>query len=70
MSRLSNSERHFLSLIYPEGSIAVGSSVGLRLFQRGLVAITRADHNLLDFPHRRRIAASHRFVNRLSATEH
>ena len=33
-------------------------------------AISRADLNLLDFPHRRRLAGSRRFVNRLSATEH
>jgi hypothetical protein len=33
-------------------------------------AISRADPNLLDFPHRRRLAGSRRFVNRLSATEH
>jgi DNA-binding transcriptional ArsR family regulator len=33
-------------------------------------AIRRADPNLLDFPHRRRLAGSRRFVNRLSATEH
>ena len=33
-------------------------------------AISRADLNLLDFPHRRRLAGLRRFVNRLSATEH
>jgi hypothetical protein len=33
-------------------------------------AIGRADRNLLDFPHRRRLAGSRRFVNRLSVTEH
>lgn len=32
-------------------------------------AIGRADRNLLDFPHRRRLAGSRRFMNRLSATE-
>ena len=31
-------------------------------------AISHADPNLLDFPHRRRLAGSRRFVNRLSAT--
>jgi hypothetical protein len=34
------------------------------------VAISRTDRNLLDFPHRRRLAGSRRFVNPLSATEH
>jgi DNA invertase Pin-like site-specific DNA recombinase len=29
-----------------------------------------ADRNLLDLPHRRRLAGSRRFVNRLSVTEH
>jgi hypothetical protein len=33
-------------------------------------AISRADPNQLDFPHRRRCAGSRRFVNRLSATDH
>jgi hypothetical protein len=33
-------------------------------------AISRADPNPLDFPHRGRLAGSRRFVNRLSATEH
>jgi hypothetical protein len=28
-------------LLYPEGTISVGSSVGLGLFERGLVAIAR-----------------------------
>src|SRR5580692_7635676 len=33
-------------------------------------AISRADFNLLDLSHRRRLAGLRRFVNRLSATEH
>ena len=32
-------------------------------------AIGSADRNLLDFPRRRRLAGSRRFVNRLSVTE-
>jgi hypothetical protein len=33
-------------------------------------AISRADPNLLDFPHRRRLAGLRRFLDRLSETEH
>jgi hypothetical protein len=32
---------HFLSRRYPSGSIAVGSSVGLSLFERDMVSIVR-----------------------------
>jgi len=34
------------------------------------LTISCTDLNPLDFPHRRRLAGSRRFVNRLSATEH
>jgi hypothetical protein len=34
------------------------------------LAISCADRNLLDLPHRRRFAGSRQFVNPVSATEH
>jgi hypothetical protein len=39
VDRLNHSERHFLELIYPEGTIAIGSRTGLALYMRGLVEI-------------------------------
>jgi hypothetical protein len=38
---LDSRERHFLSLILTDGSIAIGSAVGLVLFERGLVSVVR-----------------------------
>ena len=32
---------HFLSLSYPSGSLAIGSAVGLSLFERGMMSIVR-----------------------------
>ena len=32
---------HFLSLSYPSGSLAIGSALGLSLFERGMVSIVR-----------------------------
>jgi len=37
--KLTRKERHFLSLIYPNGTIAIGTKVGERLFARGLLTI-------------------------------
>ena len=34
---LTESERYFLSLINPEGTISVGTSIGAELWRRGLV---------------------------------
>jgi hypothetical protein len=42
-TKLNPRERYFLGLIYPTGTIAVGTSVGQRLYNRGLVRIEKRD---------------------------
>jgi hypothetical protein len=37
--KLTRKERFFLSLIYPTGTIAVGTKVGEKLFVRGFLTI-------------------------------
>jgi hypothetical protein len=39
MVKLSRKERHFLALIYPAGTIAVGLEIGEQLYSRGLIKI-------------------------------
>lgn len=39
--RLTAAERRFLAIIFPTGTIATGSEVGQRLYQRGLVTIAK-----------------------------
>jgi hypothetical protein len=41
--KLTQRERYFLSLINPEGTIGIGTSVGAALHQRGFVAVTGRD---------------------------
>jgi hypothetical protein len=41
LMQLSHSERHFLGLILTDGTLAIGSAVGLVLFERGLVTVVR-----------------------------
>jgi hypothetical protein len=40
-ARLTSAERRFLAIIHPTGTIATGTMVGLRLYQRGLVRIAK-----------------------------
>ena len=39
--KLTSAERRFLAIIHPTGTIATGTMVGLRLYQRGLVRIAK-----------------------------
>jgi hypothetical protein len=39
--RLTAAERRFLAIIFPTGTIATGSDVGFRLYQRGFVTIAK-----------------------------
>jgi hypothetical protein len=41
MSRPTRRESHFLELIYPEGTIGIGTRIGEALWQRGLVTIAK-----------------------------
>lgn len=39
--RLTSAERRFLAIIHPTGTIATGTTVGFRLYQRGFVSIAK-----------------------------
>ena len=39
--KLTHSERYFLMLLHPDGTIAIGTSVGASLYRRGLVTIAK-----------------------------
>lgn len=39
--KLDDSEAHFLSVICPEGTISVGTTIGYKLHRRGLVKIAK-----------------------------
>lgn len=39
--RLTRMERRFLAVIYPVGTIAVGTSAGEKLYARGFVKLTK-----------------------------
>jgi hypothetical protein len=41
MTRLTRRERHYLNIMYPDGTIAVGTKVGEQLYYRGLVRIAK-----------------------------
>lgn len=39
--RLTSAERRFLAIIHPTGTVATGTIVGVRLYQRGFVKIEK-----------------------------
>ena len=58
---------HLLSLSHPSGSLAIGSALGLSLFERGMVSIVRGGIPIdLALCNARRRAASALPINHIS----